>query len=112
MAVKVPESGIGLVVHPGTEPPGPEHCYKDGIDTHCGGASFRALKYTTPNSGAPWSDPSFNAALDTEELAVRLLPDLKRPSLARVATALGLAQPVRHRALADARLTAQVLLVN
>ncbi|HEY7294675.1 MAG TPA: GIY-YIG nuclease family protein, partial [Dehalococcoidia bacterium] len=51
-----------------------------------------------------------NAALDTEELAVRLLPDLKRPSLGRVATALGLAQPVRHRALADARLTAQVLL--
>jgi DNA polymerase-3 subunit epsilon len=53
--------------------------------------------------------PFGNPALDTQELAMRLLPALRRPSLARVAQALDLPQPLRHRALADARLAAAVL---
>src|SRR5262245_57410147 len=59
------------------------------------------------NYEALWHDlpPFGNPALDTEDLALCLLPDLRRPSLARVAAALGLTPPVRHRALADARLT-------
>jgi len=54
--------------------------------------------------------PFGNRALDTEELAAKLLPHLRKPSLDRVAAALGLVPPARHRALADARLAAQVLL--
>lgn len=54
--------------------------------------------------------PFGNRALDTEELAAKLLPHLRRPSLDRVAAALGLVPPARHRALADARLAAEVLL--
>jgi len=63
------------------------------------------------NYEALWHDlpPFGNPALDTEDLALCLLPELRRPSLSRVAAVLGLAPPVRHRALADARLTAAVL---
>lgn len=63
------------------------------------------------NYEALWHDlqPFGNPTLDTEELALRLLPELRRPSLGRVAAALGLATPLRDRALAGARLTAQVL---
>src|SRR5262249_49352351 len=60
--------------HPGPEPPPPEHCYKDGLDTHCGGASFRALKHTAPNSGAPWQSLAFDAAVDTEAVVVTTSP--------------------------------------
>lgn len=54
--------------------------------------------------------PAFsNAALDTEELAIKLLPGLRKPSLDRVAAALGFNPPLRHRALPDAQVTAQIL---
>ena len=71
------------------------------------GADLTFLNYE-----ALWHDlpPFGNPALDTEALAQRLLPDLRRPSLTRVAAALGLTPPLRHRALPDARLTAAVLL--
>ncbi|HEX2325588.1 MAG TPA: exonuclease domain-containing protein, partial [Chloroflexota bacterium] len=71
------------------------------------GADLSFLNYE-----ALWHDlpPFDNPALDTEALAQRLLPDLRRPSLTRVAAALGLTPPLRHRALPDARLTAAVLL--
>ncbi|MGH2370129.1 MAG: exonuclease domain-containing protein, partial [Chloroflexota bacterium] len=65
------------------------------------------LNYEALWHGLP---PFGNPALDTEELALRLLPDLRRPSLRRVAATLGLPQPVRHRAFADARLAAGILL--
>jgi DNA polymerase-3 subunit epsilon len=63
------------------------------------------------NYEALWHDlpPFGNPTLDTAELALRLMPELRRPSLDRVAAALGLAPPQRHRALADARMTATVL---
>ncbi|HEX2034849.1 MAG TPA: exonuclease domain-containing protein [Chloroflexota bacterium] len=70
------------------------------------GSDLTFLNYESLWHGLP---PFGNHALDTEELAVRLLPELRRPSLTRVAATLGLAQPLRHRALADARLTAAVL---
>ena len=62
--------------HPDTsgEPPGPHFCYKDGIDTHCGGAPFRALKHTAPNSGAPWHSSAFDAADDIEAVVVTVTP--------------------------------------
>jgi DNA polymerase III epsilon subunit-like protein len=67
------------------------------------GADLTFLNYE-----ALWHDlpPFGNPALDTETLAQRLLPDLRRPSLTRVAAALGLTPPLRPRALPDARLTA------
>src|SRR5260370_37222460 len=37
--------------HAGSEPPAPENCYKDGLDTPSGGAEFRALKPFASNSG-------------------------------------------------------------
>jgi DNA polymerase-3 subunit epsilon len=49
-----------------------------------------------------------NESLDTITLGTRLVPGLRRPSLDRLAAALGLSAPTRHRALADAQLTAQV----
>ncbi|MGH2352545.1 MAG: exonuclease domain-containing protein [Chloroflexota bacterium] len=63
------------------------------------------------NDQAMWLDlpPLDNPVLDTAELAQRLLPDV-RPSLSRLAAALGTTQRLRHPALADARLTADVLL--
>ncbi len=48
-----------------------------------------------------------NESLDTITLGTRLVPGLRRPSLDRLAGALGLVAPTRHRALADAELTAQ-----
>ena len=48
-----------------------------------------------------------NESLDTIMLGTRLVPGLRRPSLDRLAVALGLAAPTRHRALADAELTAR-----
>ena len=50
-----------------------------------------------------------NPRLDTLPLAVHLLPGLRRPGLDGVAAALGLPAGQRHRAEADARLTAAVL---
>jgi len=50
-----------------------------------------------------------NDTLDTIALGTRLLPYLRRPSLDRLAGQLELASPTRHRALADAELTARAL---
>jgi hypothetical protein len=62
--------------HPETngEPPGPHFSYKDGIDIHCGGAAFRALKHSAPNSGALWQDHSFDAVDDVEAVVVNVEP--------------------------------------
>src|SRR6266851_2788240 len=62
--------------HPDTggEPPPPHFCYKDGIDTQCGGASFRALQHGAPNSGDPWHNMAFNAADDTDAVVVTVAP--------------------------------------
>jgi hypothetical protein len=57
--------------HPGPEPPGPEHCYKDGINPQCGGAGFRALKHTAPNT---WAGPFHYATTDTEAVLVENEP--------------------------------------
>src|SRR5438105_1897072 len=57
--------------HPSNEPPLPESCYKDGFDTHCGGAPFTALKHTAPNT---WANFSFSAANDTEAVVVNVTP--------------------------------------
>lgn len=65
------------------------------------------LNYEAVWHGLP---PFGNRALDTQELAARLLPDLRKPSLSRVAAKLGFNDPPRHRALSDAEVTAQVLL--
>ena len=48
-----------------------------------------------------------NDSLDTIRLGSTLVPGLRRPSLDRLAVALGLATPTRHRALADADLAAR-----
>ena len=56
----------------GSEPPPPEFCYKDGIDTHGGGASFRALKHGAANSGLWWHDTTFDAATDTEAVVAHV----------------------------------------
>ncbi len=48
-----------------------------------------------------------NDSLDTIAVGRLLLPQLRRPSLDRLAAALGLSAPDRHRALADALLTAR-----
>lgn len=50
--------------------------------------------------------PLANPTLDTLPLAVALLPGLRRPNLDAVATALGVMAPRRHRADADATITA------
>ena len=62
--------------HPDThdEPPGPRFCYKDGIDVHCGGAPFRTLKHSAPNSGEPWHNHAFDAANDLEAVSVDVTP--------------------------------------
>src|SRR5699024_7264826 len=51
-----------------------------------------------------------NERLDTMGLAVRLLKSLRKPSLDRVAAAVGLSPRKIHRAGDDARLTAEVAL--
>ncbi len=59
---------------PVTEPPPPEHTYKDGLNPQCGGAAFTALKHTAPNSIAPWTTSAYNAAVDTEAVDVHVEP--------------------------------------
>lgn len=54
--------------------------------------------------------PLINERLDTMGLAVRLLKSLRKPSLDRVASAVGLSPRKIHRAGDDARLTAEVAL--
>jgi len=54
--------------------------------------------------------PLINERLDTMGLAVRLLRSLRKPSLDRVAAAVGLSPRKIHRAGGDARLTAEVAL--
>jgi DNA polymerase III epsilon subunit family exonuclease len=54
--------------------------------------------------------PLINERLDTMGLAVRLLRSLRKPSLDRVASAVGLSPRRVHRAGGDARLTAEVAL--
>jgi Cu2+-containing amine oxidase len=54
--------------HPGGTPRPPEHTYKDGLDPFlCGGAFYKALKYTAPNT---WAGPQYNATTDTEAVLV------------------------------------------
>jgi Cu2+-containing amine oxidase len=60
--------------HAGSEPPGPEHCYKDGLDIRCGGAEFRALRHFASNSGQWWQDTSMDAGVDTEAVVVNNEP--------------------------------------
>ncbi len=57
------------------------------------------------------SSPLLNPALCTLRLAKRLLPELRSRSLDAVASHLGVANFNRHRALGDARITAEVLLI-
>src|SRR5215212_5644691 len=57
---------------PVSEPGPPEHTYKDGLNPQCGGAAFTALRYTAPNSIAPWTSSAYNAVLDTEAVRVDL----------------------------------------
>src|SRR5258708_10920176 len=45
-----------------TEPPAPHFSYKDGMDTYCGGASFRSRKHGAPKSGAPRHTADIDAA--------------------------------------------------
>jgi hypothetical protein len=52
------------------EPVPPEFTFKDGINPQCHGASFRALKHSAPNSGAPWKSSAWDAAVDTEAVVV------------------------------------------
>jgi DNA polymerase-3 subunit epsilon len=58
-----------------------------------------------------FSAPLLNPALCTQRLARRLLPGLRSRSLDAVAAHLGVACPNRHRALGDARITAEVFLI-
>lgn len=51
--------------------------------------------------------PLSNAFIDTVTLSTRLVPELKKPRLERLARHFGLNDAPKHRALADARVTAQ-----
>ncbi len=55
--------------------------------------------------------PIVNDRIDTMALAMRYLPDLKRASLDKVASALGLSPRKLHRAEGDAELSARAALV-
>lgn len=57
--------------HPGPEPPGPEHTYKDGIAPKCGGADFTALKHAAPNT---WAGQNHWAVNDTDAVVVTTEP--------------------------------------
>lgn len=57
------------------------------------------------------SSPLLNPSLCTLRLARRLLPELRSRSLDAVASHLGVASFDRHRALGDARITAEILLI-
>lgn len=50
--------------------------------------------------------PLTNPTIDTVPLSARIIPDLKRPSLERLARHYGLNDMPKHRALVDARVTA------
>jgi hypothetical protein len=71
------------------------------------GAAVTLLNVQSRRLGLPEFE---NRVLDLAELAVLLVPDARRPSLTRVAAALGVAPRLRHPALGDARLVAEVLL--
>lgn len=60
-------------------------------------------------SEALWTQrrPLANPTIDTVMLCARLYPELKRPSLERLARHLGMNDAPKHRALVDARVTAQ-----
>lgn len=60
-------------------------------------------------SEALWTQrrPLANPTIDTVLLSARLFPELKRPSLERLARRLGMNDAPKHRALIDARVTAQ-----
>lgn len=45
--------------------------FKDGFDTHCGGAGFTALKHNSPNA---WNGPPFYASVDTDAVVVETEP--------------------------------------
>lgn len=45
--------------------------FKDGLDPHCGGVGFTALKHGAPNA---WNDASQNAGADTEAVVVKVEP--------------------------------------
>src|SRR5437870_12185452 len=57
------------------------------------------------------SSPLLNSSLCTLRLAKRLLPDIRSRSLDAVASHLGVATFNRHRALRDAPITSEVLLI-
>ncbi|HXG18739.1 MAG TPA: exonuclease domain-containing protein [Methylomirabilota bacterium] len=57
------------------------------------------------------SSPLLNLSICTARLAKRLLPNLHSHSLDVVASHLGVANAGRHRALGDARMTAEILLI-
>jgi hypothetical protein len=71
------------------------------------GAAVTLLNLQSRRLGQPEFE---NRVLDLGDLAVLLVPDARRPSLTRVAAALGVAPRLRHPALGDARLVAEVLL--
>ena len=49
--------------------------YKDGVDSHCGGAPFTALRHTAPNSIVPWTNPGpYEAGVDTDAVVVQTTP--------------------------------------
>ncbi|MEZ5830209.1 MAG: DUF294 nucleotidyltransferase-like domain-containing protein [Dongiaceae bacterium] len=68
---------------------------------------FAMLQREHERAGLTWSPPRF---LDVRDLVRRLKPDLPDDSLETVASWLGIAVVGRHRALPDARLTAEVFL--
>jgi CBS domain-containing protein len=68
---------------------------------------FAMLQREHERAGLSWSPPQF---LDVRELVRWLQPDLPNDALETVANWLGIAVVDRHRALPDARLTAEVFL--
>ena len=68
---------------------------------------FAMLQREHERAGLTWSPPRF---LDVRDLVRWLKPDLPNDSLETVASWLGLDAAGRHRALPDARLTAEVFL--
>jgi Cu2+-containing amine oxidase len=58
----------------GSEPPGPQFCYKDGLDTYGGGAHFRALVHGAANSGKWWTNNAADAAKDTDAVVAVVEP--------------------------------------
>ncbi len=63
-----------------------------------------------PSCAGPGRMPIVNDRVDTMALAMRYLPDLRRASLDKVASALGLAPRKLHRAEGDAELSARAAL--